>query len=939
MHFLKNYMQNEFLHRHIGLTDNDTNAMLTAIGVKSLDDLISKTLPSTIYDNTELNIANGKTEHEVITYAKELSEQNQVFKTYIGRGYYPSITPSVIKLNILQNPSWYTAYTPYQAEISQGRLQMLLNFQQMVTDLTGMEISNASLLDEPTAVAEAMMLARRVNGKNSSNRLFVDKHNHLQTITVLTTRAKPLGIELIIDDMHNTDFDDFFACVLPQINTLGKIDDLTKITKKAQDKNVINIITTDLLALTIIKTPKEMGADIVVGNSQRFGVPLGFGGPHAAFLATKGDYKRHIPGRIIGVSKDIKGSLALRMALQTREQHIRRDKATSNICTAQVLLAIIAVAYAIYHGKEGLISISRRIAGYTNSLKLSLEKAKVKVLSGNFFDTITLVVNNADTILKKAQQQQLNLGKIDKTRISIALNETTTYTDLEQLAQLFNAKLTLTTNTGISKHLVRTSDFLTHLVFHNYRSETEMMRYLNRLEKKDIALNNSMIALGSCTMKLNSATQMQTISLPGFANLHPYVPKEQTKGYQQLCQQLAEFLMEITGYDAISLQPNAGSQGELAGLLAIKHYHQAKGDNKRQICLIPTSAHGTNPASSVLAGMQVQIVNCDDKGNIDISDLTKKLESHSAEIAAIMITYPSTFGVFEANIKEVCALVHKHGGQVYLDGANLNAMVGLAKVGQFGADVSHINLHKTFSIPHGGGGPGMGPIGVKAHLADFLPGDPLITNSGAISGANFGSAGILPISWAYMQLLGGDGMTYASKIAILNANYIARQLADDYPILYTGEQGLVAHECILDLRPLKSTSGITEVDIAKRLIDYGFHAPTMSFPVAGTLMVEPTESESKAEIDRFIAAMKQIKQEINSIINGSYDKHNNPLKNAPHTIDELVLDWQYPYSREQAVYPLKSLKNKQYFPPVKRVDDAYGDKNLFCQCPDVSDYQ
>lgn len=932
-------MNNEFLARHIGLSQEDINIMLATIKADSLDDMITRTLPSDILLSEAINCEDGETEQTILDRATQLSQKNQVLKTFIGQGYYNTLTPSVIAKNILENPGWYTAYTPYQAEISQGRLEMLLNFQQMITDLTGMEISNASLLDEATAAAEAMSLCQRVNRKHKSMRLFVDQYSHPQTIAILSTRAKPLGIEIVLGDMANTDFEDYFAAVLPYPNTLGQVNDLSAIIAKAKTNNVMSIVSSDLLALTLLKTPAQMGADVVIGSSQRFGVPLGFGGPHAAFLATKDEYKRTMAGRVIGVSKDVKGNQALRMALQTREQHIRRDKATSNICTAQVLLAVIAAAYAIYHGKSGLLIIAKRIHHYASELKVSLIQAGLSVLPGDFFDTITLETNQVSELMAKALTKGMNLRQVNETQISVAFDETTVEQDVVDLLWVFGVDRVLDIEINISPNLQRTGDFLSHPVFNLYHSETQMMRYLSRLENKDIALNHSMIALGSCTMKLNAATQMKTIMLPGFSQLHPYAPIEQTQGYIELLAELADELAEVTGYDKVSLQPNAGSQGEFAGLLAIGHYHKANGEGHRNICLIPTSAHGTNPASCVMAGMVVKTVKCDERGNVDIVDLEQKVEKYSADLSAIMITYPSTHGVFEAHITTICALVHKHGGQVYLDGANLNAMVGLAKVGKFGADVSHINLHKTFAIPHGGGGPGMGPIGVKAHLADYLPGNPLIQNDGAVSAAQYGSASILPITWAYMKLLGGDGMTQSSKIAILNANYVANSLAEDYPVLYRGDNGFVAHECILDLRPIKAQCGITEEDIAKRLIDYGFHAPTMSFPVPGTLMVEPTESESKIEIDRFITAMKQIKVEVEKVVSGVWDKDNNPLKNSPHTIKEVVSDWDYPYTREEAVFPVPSLKDKRYFASVKRVDNVYGDKNLFCGCPSIESYE
>ncbi len=928
-------MTNEFLVRHIGLSTANIQEMLFTIKAKSLDDMVKKILPEDILMSNDLKLECGESEAVVSNKSIKLSNKNKLLTSFIGQGYYNTLTPSVIKKSILENSTWYSAYTPYQAEISQGRLEMLLNFQQMIIDLTGMDISNASLLDEATSVAEATTLCKRVNNSNKSNKLFVDKNTHPQTISVLNTRTKPVGIELIIGDMVNYDFNDCFAIVLSYPNTLGQIFDLTDIINKAKTANVMSIVSVDLMALTLLKTPAEMGADVVVGSSQRFGVPLGFGGPHAGFLATKHEYKRAIPGRIIGVSKDISGNKALRMALQTREQHIRRDKATSNICTAQVLLAVMAASYAIYHGRDGLKNIANRIHKLASRLKNSLLTNDIMVLAGNFFDTITITNINAEDILAKAVANNMNLRKISNNSVAIAIDETTKDEDINKLLALFDVTDTKNDTSNISVNLLRDDNFLSHQVFNDYHSETEMMRYLHRLATKDIALNQSMIALGSCTMKLNSATQMATISLSGFANLHPFVPKNQTLGYQQLFNELENSLKEITGYDAISLQPNAGSQGEFAGLLAIQKYHNSKGDNNRNICLIPTSAHGTNPASAVMAGMVVKTIKCDINGNVDLIDLEDKLIKNSANISAVMITYPSTHGIFEKHIRKICDLVHSHKGQVYLDGANLNAMIGLTQVGKFGADVSHINLHKTFAIPHGGGGPGMGPIGVKKHLVEFLPGDPLIKDSGAVSASQYGSASILPISWAYTKLLGRDGMTQSSKIAILNANYIATKLVKHYPILYSDDNGFVAHECILDLRPIKNISGITEEDIAKRLIDYNFHAPTMSFPVAGTLMIEPTESESKTEIDRFINAMISIKTEINKVINNTWDKNNNPLKNAPHTINEMVLNWDYPYSKEEAVYPLKSLQQKSYFSPVKRIDNVYGERNLFCSCPSV----
>ncbi len=930
-------MSSEFLNRHIGPKQTEIEQMLDSIGCDSLEEMVAKTVPKEILLGNQIGLSEGLSEHETLSLATKLATENQLLRNFIGQGYYGTLMPAVIERNILQNPGWYSAYTPYQAEISQGRLEMLLNFQQMIIDLTGMDIANASLLDEATAAAEAMMMARRINKNNKSKRFLVDRNTHPQTLTILQTRAKPLGIELIITDLQQNEYNDCFACLWQYPATNGVVRDLTNDIGKAKKSGHITIVSCDILALTLLKTPAEMGADIAIGNSQRFGVPMGFGGPHAAFLAAGNEFKRLLPGRIISVSQDVLGNLAMRMALQTREQHIRRDKATSNICTAQVLLAVLAAAYGIYHGAEGLRSIALRV--HTNAARLakSLSVAGFELESGQFFDTLTLNTNNAKTLFVKAQTQNINLRLINHTQLSMAVDETTTEDDLLALLKIFSIHKILDSKIKLSKNMFRTSNYLTHPVFNNYRCETEMMRYLKRLENKDIALNHSMIALGSCTMKLNAAVQMHTISLPGFSLLHPYAPKNQTQGYQKLFTDLEYALAEITGYDAVSLQPNAGSQGEFSGLLAIRHYHHSRGESQRNICLIPASAHGTNPASAVMAGMVVVIVRCDKFGNIDINDLQTKAQKHADKLSSIMITYPSTHGVFEAEIKQVCDIIHHNGGQVYLDGANLNAMVGITRMGKFGADVSHINLHKTFAIPHGGGGPGMGPIGVKAHLAQFLPGNPLVKDSNAVSATMYGSASILPISWAYIKLLGKHGMQHATEIAILSANYIANRLQNYFPILYQGENGFVAHECIIDIRPLKDASRISEEDIAKRLIDYGFHSPTMSFPVAGTLMIEPTESESKPEIDRFIAAMINIYGEIQKVINGGWDKTNNPLKNAPHIALEMASDWNYPYSRKEAFYPLKSLENNKYFPPVKRVDNVYGDRHLFCACPEISE--
>ncbi len=926
-------MDNEFLDRHIGLNETDITSMLSSIGQKTVDDVISKTVPSDILFGNRMNIDKGLSECDTLALATKLASKNIIATNFIGQGYYGTLMPSVISRNILENPGWYTAYTPYQAEISQGRLEMLLNFQQMIIDLTGMDISNASLLDEPSAAAEAMMMARRINHKNKSNKFLIERNTHPQTITILQTRAKPLGIKLVVENIQNNDFSDCFAVLLQLPGTDGEVRDLGSDIKKAKTQNILTIIACDILALTLIKTPAEMGADIAIGSSQRFGVPMGFGGPHAAFLATRDEFKRMVPGRIIGVSKDVFGNPAMRMSLQTREQHIRRDKATSNICTAQVLLAVLSAAYSIYHGAKGLKKIATEVHLKALILAKSFTEAGFELANEMFFDTITINTNSAQMLFNQAQDKNINCRLLSDNQLTIAVDESTSEQDLSTLLDVFS--ITYVANdvtTNLSSDMIRNSEYLTHPVFNLYHSETEMMRYLKRLENKDIALNHSMIALGSCTMKLNAATQMYSISLPGFSKLHPYAPIKQTKGYQQLFKDLEYALTEITGYDAVSLQPNAGSQGELAGLLAVRSYHESRDDAHRNICLIPSSAHGTNPASAVMAGMKVVIVKCDESGNIDVNDLQEKSEKYANNLSVIMITYPSTHGVFEAQIQKICEIAHTKGGQVYLDGANLNAMVGVTRMGEFGADVSHINLHKTFAIPHGGGGPGMGPIGVKKHLVKFLPGNPLEKNSNAVSAAMYGSASILPISWSYIKLLGKHGMQRSTEIAIVNANYIANKLKDYFLILYYGDQGMVAHECIIDIRPLKAESGINEEDIAKRLMDYGFHSPTMSFPVVGTLMIEPTESESKQEIDRFIMAMVSIYNEIQNVISGKWDKDNNPLKNAPHTALEMAGDWNHPYSRTKALYPVDSLKNSKYFPPVKRIDNVYGDRHLSCSC-------
>jgi glycine dehydrogenase len=932
-------MSNEFLDRHIGPSAEDITSMLDAINCKTVHEVISKTVPNAILFGNRMEVDEGLTERDSLELATKLASDNVLATNFIGQGYYGTLMPTVIQRNILENPGWYTAYTPYQAEISQGRLEMLLNFQQMIIDLTGMDISNASLLDEPTACAEAMMMAKRANRKNKSNKFLIDSNTNIQTITILQTRAKPLGIELVVEDIQNNDFSDCFAALLQSPGANGEVRDLTSDIAKAKDNGVLTIVACDVLALALIKTPAEMGADIAVGNSQRFGVPMGFGGPHAAYLATRDEFKRMVPGRIIGVSKDVLGNPAMRMSLQTREQHIRRDKATSNICTAQVLLAVLAAAYGVYHGAAGLKKIASKVHAKASNLAASLSVAGFELAAAQFFDTITINTDKAQDLFTSAQKMGINIRLLNDTQLSMSVDETTTEAELLALLSVFSIDKLLESDAALSVDMMRTTEYLTHPVFSLYHSETEMMRYLKRLENKDIALNHSMIALGSCTMKLNAATQMYPISLPGFSKLHPYAPEDQTQGYQQLFKDLEHALCEVTGYDAVSLQPNAGSQGEFAGLLAIHSYHQSRGDHDRNICLIPSSAHGTNPASAVMAGMKVVIVKCDEAGNIDINDLKAKVEKHEDKLAAIMVTYPSTHGVFEVEIKNICDIIHNAGGQVYLDGANLNAMVGITRMGEFGADVSHINLHKTFAIPHGGGGPGMGPIGVKSHLAPFLPGDPLDKDSNAVSAAMYGSASILPISWSYIKLLGKYGMQRSTEVAIVSANYIADALKDSFPILYRGDQGMVAHECIIDIRPLKAQSDISEEDIAKRLMDYGFHSPTMSFPVAGTLMIEPTESESKREIDRFITAMISIHDEIQKVISGEWDKDDNPLKNAPHTAHEMAGEWNYPYTRQEALYPVRTLVTNKYFPPVKRIDNVYGDRNLFCSCITTEDFE
>lgn len=937
--------KNRFQNRHIGTTAAQQTEMATSVGFQSVDELIATAVPDNIKLDQPLDLPTALTENEALLKLRTYADQNKVVRSCIGMGYYDTITPPVLLRNVFENPGWYTAYTPYQPEISQGRLETLLTYQQMVIDLTGMPLANASLLDEATAAAEAMTLMHRMNRKSKSSTFVVTSDCHPQTISLIQTRAEPLNITVEIAPPEcAADVDNAFGVLAQYPGTLGDVRDLSHAISTCHEKNILFGVATDLLALTVLKPPGAMGADVVLGSSQRFGVPMGYGGPHAAFFATREEFKRSLPGRVIGVSIDSKGRQALRMAMQTREQHIRREKATSNICTAQALLAIMAGLYAMHHGPDGLRAIGERVHAITSSLAASLRSGGLKVLNESWFDTLCVEVDDAPAVLQRAADNGYNCRRISASCLGVSLDETTTTEDLATLANIFGVE-PVSGASGIPENLLRQMDYLSHPLFQDYRTETEMLRYLKRLENKDISLTRSMIPLGSCTMKLNAAAEMIPVSWPEFARMHPFAPAEQVKGYTAMLNELSQWLTECTGYDAMSLQPNSGAQGEYAGLMAIRRYHRARGEAHRNICLIPTSAHGTNPASAVMAGMKVVLVACDDNGNVDMHDLKEKTESHSEYLAAIMVTYPSTHGVFETSIVDLCALIHAHGGQVYVDGANLNALVGLAGPGKFGADVSHLNLHKTFCIPHGGGGPGMGPIGVGAHLAPYLPSSVVVPQEGldasnnVISATPFGSASILPISWMYIAMMGSEGVTEASRTAIVHANYIAQRLKGHFDVLYTGRQGTVAHECIIDIRPLKERSGITEEDVAKRLIDYGFHAPTMSFPVAGTLMIEPTESESLNEIDRFCDAMLAIREEIRSVEDGRFDPINNPLKNAPHTLDDVTAsDWNRPYSREQAVWPVSSLRGDKYWAPVNRVDNVYGDRNLICSCPSIESY-
>jgi glycine dehydrogenase len=951
----------DFTRRHIGPSESQTQAMLNDIGAESVDALIDEIVPSDIRLADLPNIGESKTEVKALADLKAVASLNKVNDSYIGLGYFPTLTPNVILRNVLENPGWYTAYTPYQPEIAQGRLESLLNYQQMCLDLTGLELASASLLDEATAAAEAMALAKRVAKNKKSNLFFISDDVYPQTIDVVKQRAEMFGFDIVVAPANEAAEHDIFGALIQYPGASGKVSDISELIEKIHTKKAIVAVAADIMSLVLLKSPGELGADAVIGSSQRFGVPMGYGGPHAAFFTTSDKYKRSLPGRIIGVSKDSRDNQALRMAMQTREQHIRREKANSNICTAQVLLANMAAFYAVYHGPQGLKTIANRIHRLTDILYLGTQSKGLTAVHANYFDTLTFNLDaqgvDKEAIVVRALAANLNLRTDVDGQISLSLDETTTR---EKVAVLFDVLLgeghgldvtalddniVQSGHSSIPEELARQSEILTHPVFNSYHSETEMLRYIKRLESKDLALNHSMISLGSCTMKLNATAQMIPVSWPEFANMHPFAPVDQAIGYKQMIDELAEWLVELTGYDKMSMQPNSGAQGEYAGLISIHKYHQSRGDSHRNICLIPSSAHGTNPASAQMVGMKVVVVDCDKEGNVDMADLTAKAEELRDNLSCIMITYPSTHGVYEKTIAEICNIVHDNGGQVYLDGANMNAQVGLTSPGFIGADVSHLNLHKTFAIPHGGGGPGMGPIGVKAHLAPFLPDHSLITvdsetrGNGAVSAAPFGSAGILCISYLYVALLGKTGVTDSTKYAITNANYLAKKLSQHYPILYTGDNDRVAHECIIDLRPLKAECGITEVDIAKRLMDYGFHAPTMSFPVAGTFMIEPTESESKVELDRFIEAMVCIRDEVRKVETGEWTEQDNPLHNAPHTMADITSEWNRAYSIKEAVYPVAAVAENKFWPTVNRIDDVYGDRNLICSCPSVDTYK
>ena len=937
------YYQHQFVDRHVGPNQEELSQMLHTIGVGSIEELIDLSIPKSIQSKEKLNVGNGISEKELIEKLKSIAEKNTIMKTYIGMGYYNCITPPVIQRNILENPGWYTQYTPYQAEISQGRLEALINFQTMVCDLTALPIANASLLDEATAAAEAMTMTYRMS--KDRNIFLVSKHCHPQTIDVLKTRSEPLGITIQLCDDDDFIFNqNVFGSILQYPDTNGSVNNFQKITNAAHKESAYVIIATDLMSLALLKPPGELGADVALGSSQRFGVPMGYGGPHAAFFAVKENFKRFLPGRLIGVSVDSEGNQAYRMSLQTREQHIRREKATSNICTAQVLLAIMSGMYAVYHGPKRIKEIARTIHQHTCDLATSLSKAGYEMLNDTFFDTIRFL--GPDKTKEKLLKHNINIREFSDGSLGISIDETVMKKDISHLLSILNVSHELNNKSTLPSDLRRETSFLSHPVFNSYHSETEMLRYIHRLETKDLSLNTSMIPLGSCTMKLNATTEMIGVTWPEFASIHPFVPVNQAKGYKHLFDDLSNWLGDITGLPGVSLQPNSGAQGEYAGLMVIRAFHLSQGDSNRNVCLIPESAHGTNPASAIMCGMEVIVVKCDSKGNIDIEDLKNKAQKHQNNLAALMITYPSTHGVFESTVQKICKIIHDHKGQVYMDGANLNAMVGVSKVSDIGVDVCHINLHKTFAIPHGGGGPGMGPICAAKHLTSFLPSHNVIpcnTSSNAISAVSatpWGSAGVLPISWSYMALLGNEGMKKSTSIAILNANYMAKLLEDHFPILYRGENGFNAHEFIIDLRPIRKESGITDEDIAKRLMDYGFHAPTMSWPVPGTLMIEPTESESKNELDRFCSAMISIKKEINDVIEGKSDAKNNMLKNSPHTMETITKEtWDHPYTREDAVFPAPWLREYKYWPTVGRIENAIGDRNLICTCPDISDYE
>lgn len=946
-----------FIERHIGSSAQQQQQLLEAVGARSLSALIQQIVPADIQLPGPPPVGDAATEHQALAELKAIASQNQRYKSYIGMGYSAVLTPPVILRNMLENPGWYTAYTPYQPEVSQGRLEALLNFQTLTLDLTGLDLASASLLDEATAAAEAMALAKRASKLKDANRFFVADDVHPQTLDVVRTRAETFGFEVIVDKAEKVlELQGVFGVLLQQVGTTGELHDYGALLAELKTRKIVTSVAADIMALVLLTAPGKQGADVVFGSAQRFGVPMGYGGPHAAFFACRDEFKRSMPGRIIGVSRDAAGNTALRMAMQTREQHIRREKANSNICTSQVLLANIASLYAVYHGPQGLQRIAGRIHRLTDILAAGLQQAGLALRHKTWFDTLTVEVKDKAAVLERALSFGINLRTDIHGAVGITLDEATSREDVQTLFALLAGDehgLDIDAlDAAVSKNsqsiptaMLRKDPILSHPVFNRYHSETEMMRYMHRLERKDLALNQAMIPLGSCTMKLNAAAEMIPITWPEFSELHPFCPPEQAAGYQQMIGQLSQWLVQLTGYDAVCMQPNSGAQGEYAGLLAIRRYHESRNEAGRHICLIPSSAHGTNPASAQMAGMSVVVVACDKNGNIDLHDLRIKAEQAGEELSCIMVTYPSTHGVYEETIREVCQIVHQFGGQVYLDGANMNAQVGITTPGYIGADVSHLNLHKTFCIPHGGGGPGMGPIGVKAHLAPFVPGhsvvqiDGVTTQQGAVSAAPFGSASILPISWMYIRMMGAEGLKLASQVAILNANYIATRLKDAYPVLYTGRDHRVAHECILDIRPLKEETGISEMDIAKRLIDYGFHAPTMSFPVAGTLMVEPTESESKVELDRFIDAMLAIRGEIDRVAKGEWPLEDNPLVNAPHIQAELVSDWQHAYSRELAVFPIAGVRENKYWPSVKRLDDVYGDRNLFCSCVPMSDYE